>query len=512
MTSSPNRPALEALAGAPAPEQPRVNAEGASAVRPVGSRRLRVLLALLDATAVAVAWTTALLLGHGAGPGILWPRWAYAIPSIVAVSLGLLASQGLYRARMSSVRATELARLVRVGLIAGVVVLAAAKALGLPAPTRTAVVGAALSVGALAAVRGWYHAWLRSARRQGRFLRPVVIIGANEEGLSLSCLVRDHPELGLKVCGIMGRSAPGESGLDAVWLGDPDDVVTAARKCGANGALIACSALSPSRLNRLIRDLVGGGIHVHLSNGLRGIDHRRLQATSFAHEPLFYLEPASLARWQLVVKRALDLVLAPIALVVSLPVVLVAAVAIKLQDGGPVLIRQRRIGRHGKPFTMLKLRTMVPNAEKHLPALAALNGRDGPLFKAADDPRVTRVGKFLRASSIDELLQLLNVVQGTMSLVGPRPALPDEVASFDEELRAREQLPPGITGLWQVEARDNPSFAVYRRLDLFYIENWSVRLDLTILTATVQVVAGRAIQALRRRSPGEKEPSVAVFD
>jgi lipopolysaccharide/colanic/teichoic acid biosynthesis glycosyltransferase len=142
---------------------------------------------------------------------------------------------------------------------------------------------------------------------------------------------------------------------------------------------------------------------------------------------------------------------------------------------------------------------MVVDAPRQLEALSARNERrDGPLFKLASDPRTTLVGRFLRATSIDELPQLLNVLQGTMSLVGPRPAFAHEVARFDEELLARLTVRPGVTGLWQIEARDNPEFAVYRRLDLFYVENWSLWLDIALLLATPCVVAERAVRSLGR--------------
>jgi lipopolysaccharide/colanic/teichoic acid biosynthesis glycosyltransferase len=149
--------------------------------------------------------------------------------------------------------------------------------------------------------------------------------------------------------------------------------------------------------------------------------------------------------------------------------------------------------------------------------LVELNERNGPLFKLSYDPRVTRVGRLLRAASIDELPQLFNVLRGDMSLVGPRPALPDEAAQFDPELGERTSVPPGITGLWQVEARDNPSFEAYRRLDLFYIDNWSVAMDLSILTATVGVVIKRAVRTLRGAAevqytadyPNRREPAAA---
>ena len=149
----------------------------------------------------------------------------------------------------------------------------------------------------------------------------------------------------------------------------------------------------------------------------------------------------------------IDIVVASFALLVSAPVLAAAAIAIKLDDGGAILYRQERVGRLGQPFRVMKLRTMVPDASARLAEFAQLNERNGPLFKLSHDPRVTRVGRFLRASSIDELPQLVNVLRGEMSLVGPRPALPSEVAQFDAELLERASVPPGITGLWQVEAQ-----------------------------------------------------------
>jgi lipopolysaccharide/colanic/teichoic acid biosynthesis glycosyltransferase len=201
---------------------------------------------------------------------------------------------------------------------------------------------------------------------------------------------------------------------------------------------------------------------------------------------------------------------APIALVLTAPVLLLAALAIKLNDGGPVFYVQPRVGRDGRLFGFLKLRTMVVGADRIRPQAGSENARTGPLFKAPDDPRVTRVGRFLRASSIDELPQLLNVMWGDMTLVGPRPALPSEVEEFDEELLQRNRVRPGITGLWQVEARDNPSFAAYRRLDLFYIENWTLSLDVIILILTVQHVVARSLRAGFRFGRRRASSQVAV--
>jgi lipopolysaccharide/colanic/teichoic acid biosynthesis glycosyltransferase len=192
----------------------------------------------------------------------------------------------------------------------------------------------------------------------------------------------------------------------------------------------------------------------------------------------------------------LDLVLAVPVLVLAAPLMLLIAIIIKATDRGPVLFKQHRVGRDGVEFDMFKFRSMVIDAEAQLSALTDDNERLGPLFKLEHDPRVTPIGRFLRATSLDELPQLINVLWGEMSIVGPRPALPSEVAQFDDRLLDRLQMPPGITGLWQVEARDNPHFGAYRRLDLFYVDNWSLNLDFVILVATFEQVLSKAWRSL----------------
>ena len=209
--------------------------------------------------------------------------------------------------------------------------------------------------------------------------------------------------------------------------------------------------------------------------------------------------------------RVLDLLGASIGLAVAGPLLAASAIAIKVEDGGPVFFRQTRVGKDGTTFRLLKFRTMRVDAEQLLASMLAENERKGPLFKIDKDPRVTTIGRFLRETSLDELPQLINVLRGEMSLVGPRPALPAEVATFGSDLRQRELVPPGITGLWQVEARDNPSFEAYRRLDLFYVENWSIILDLMILMGTVEQLAAKIVMMVVRsvrRSPDRQEAHV----
>jgi len=199
-----------------------------------------------------------------------------------------------------------------------------------------------------------------------------------------------------------------------------------------------------------------------------------------------YLQPYANAplKWRGDSKRALDLLFSGFGLVVLAPLLLVIALLIRFDSAGPALFRQTRKGLNGKPFRIYKFRTMVPDAEVMMIDLLAENERQGPLFKLTRDPRVTRIGRFLRDSSLDELPQLLNVLAGKMSLVGPRPALVSETENFSEELLARNGARPGMTGLWQVEAGDDPSFVLYQHLDLYYVENWSLVLDLKILLLT----------------------------
>jgi exopolysaccharide biosynthesis polyprenyl glycosylphosphotransferase len=332
----------------------------------------------------------------------------------------------------------------------------------------------------------------------------VVLIGGNDEAGSLEELLQVHPELGYRVLGVVASPDHMVSSLaDRVpWLGDLDEAIQVVKRTGVTDVVIASTAVPYRDLQRLARQLPAAGVEVQLSAGIRGVAHRRLRWQSLAHEPVLTLEPCQPAGWQAGAKRALDLVVASLCLVLVSPLLAVAALAVKLQDGGPVLFAHDRVGRHGRGFQVFKLRTMVPGAEGRLADVRRLNERrDGPLFKVGADPRVTRVGRFLRDTSIDELPQLINVLRGEMSLVGPRPALASEAAQFDEELRSqRLSVRPGITGLWQIEARDNPAFGAYRRLDLFYVDNWSIGLDLMILWATLGRVMGRGVRTLRRSS------------
>jgi exopolysaccharide biosynthesis polyprenyl glycosylphosphotransferase len=208
--------------------------------------------------------------------------------------------------------------------------------------------------------------------------------------------------------------------------------------------------------------------------------------------PLLHIQEPHFTGWRRLVKRTFDLLLTTVALVFLTPVMLVIALAIKLQDGGPAIFRQRRIGRGGETFTMLKFRSMVIDAESRKANLIAVNEGKGGLFKLRHDPRITPLGKFLRDYSLDELPQLFNVLQGCMSLVGPRPHLAAELEQMPIEAQRRCLVTPGLTGLWQVSGRSDLEGDEAVRLDLRYVENWSMTMDVLILWKTVAAVLRRA--------------------
>jgi exopolysaccharide biosynthesis polyprenyl glycosylphosphotransferase len=259
-------------------------------------------------------------------------------------------------------------------------------------------------------------------------------------------------------------------------------------RLGVDSVLVASSAVDSASTTRVIRRLADANLNVELTSTLRDVAIRRLTVRPIGPFPVMYVEPRERGGWRARAKRTFDVALAGLVLLVVTPVMVAATIAIKIDSPGPVFFGQSRVGRHGRRFRVLKFRTMGIDAEDRLAELRTQNEADGPLFKMADDPRITRVGRFLRKTSIDELPQLWNVLRNEMSMVGPRPALPAEVEEWDHDLHERLRVKPGITGMWQVHGRSNADFGEYARLDLYYVHNWSLMVDLAILARTLPAV------------------------
>jgi exopolysaccharide biosynthesis polyprenyl glycosylphosphotransferase len=244
-------------------------------------------------------------------------------------------------------------------------------------------------------------------------------------------------------------------------------------------------------MGRVVSALDGVPVDLRIAPGLEGFRPSALTIHPLGDRALVTVERIELRPTARVIKRVLDLVLGTVLLVPAAIVTAVCALVVRLDSPGPAFFRQCRVGLRGREFTIWKLRTMRTDAEDERSVLETRNEAQGPLFKIQQDPRVTRVGGFLRRTSLDELPQLINVLAGHMSLVGPRPPLPREVARYDDRLGRRLLVKPGITGLWQVSGRSSLSFEDYVRYDLMYVQNWSIALDFYILAKTLPAVLFR---------------------
>jgi exopolysaccharide biosynthesis polyprenyl glycosylphosphotransferase len=279
--------------------------------------------------------------------------------------------------------------------------------------------------------------------------------------------------------------------LDGLPVYDSCSIEDAIRDCHADCVFVAASDVTSEQMATITKAARVAGVEIRVSANLAEILSSRLTVQTIGNLLALSLRPVNLTGRQALLKRTFDVVVSSLALVITLPLWLVIAIALKLETHGPVLYRQERIGAKGRPFQILKFRTMVVGADRMLDELQHRNEATGPMFKLRDDPRVTRVGRYLRRFSLDELPQLVNVLKGEMSLVGPRPALPSEVAAYEDWHLDRLEVPPGITGLWQIRGRSQLPFDAYVRLDLFYIENWSMAYDLYILAETLPAVFTR---------------------
>ncbi|MDQ0240170.1 exopolysaccharide biosynthesis polyprenyl glycosylphosphotransferase [Arthrobacter bambusae] len=272
---------------------------------------------------------------------------------------------------------------------------------------------------------------------------------------------------------------------------DTQAILSAIERCQADAVAISAGVqLHPKTLRQLGWELANRNVGLIMAPALTDIAGPRIHTQQVAGLPLIHVTTPTLEAGQRVAKRLFDVAVSAALIVLVSPLLAVLALLVKLDGPGPSLFRQERVGFEGTPFKMLKFRSMVVDAEARLTELADRNEGSGLLFKVKNDPRITRIGGFLRRYSLDELPQLFNVLSGSMSLVGPRPPLSSEVEAYEQDVRRRLLVKPGVTGLWQVSGRSNLSWQDSVRLDLYYVENWSLAGDLIILLRTARAVFG----------------------
>jgi exopolysaccharide biosynthesis polyprenyl glycosylphosphotransferase len=334
--------------------------------------------------------------------------------------------------------------------------------------------------------------YLHRARQSGRFLLPVLAAGGVGPLSDLIDRTRRAPHIGWRVdavCTVPGTAA--EDGMvDGVpVIGSLSDLAEHVRRGGYRILAIAADPYwSPRRLQQLAWDLEGSEAEMVVAPVLMEVAGPRLHVTGVLGMPLLRVSAPAFTGARRVAKEIFDRVAAALLGALLLPVLLLIALLIRLTSRGPALYRQHRVGKDGRTFTMIKFRTMVVDAHARRHELTDGNQGSGPMFKLRRDPRVTRVGAWLRRYSVDELPQLLNVLGGSMSLVGPRPPLPEETETYGPDVRRRLLVKPGLTGLWQVSGRSDLPWDEAVRLDLRYVEDWSLALDAVILWKTVRAV------------------------
>jgi exopolysaccharide biosynthesis polyprenyl glycosylphosphotransferase len=335
------------------------------------------------------------------------------------------------------------------------------------------------------------RAWLRNQRRKGRFQQTTLLVGRGRAVAALHQQLVRQPQYGYRVvgCCLPGTGA-GRQQFDGLpVLGSLDDVVGVVRRYEVDTvAVLPSEELEGDALRRLGWELETTRADLLLAPATGEIAGPRVRVRPVCALSLLQMERPELRGWRRLVKGSFDRAAAAICLVLLLPALLVLAVAVKASSPGPVLFRQERVGRDSRTFLMLKFRTMEDGAERRIEELAHRSSGNGVLFKMTHDPRVTRLGRVMRRFSLDELPQLVNVLRGDMSLVGPRPPLPAEVKRYGVDMRRRFTVKPGLTGLWQVSGRSDLSWEDSVRLDVHYVENWSLVLDLMIIWRTFGAV------------------------
>lgn len=331
---------------------------------------------------------------------------------------------------------------------------------------------------------------LHLLRSRGQCMSTVVAVGHEPAVEQLVNELRREPHHGLDVvaaCLAENSDATEVAGVPVV--GSLDATADVVRNLGAGTvAVLSCPEMDGVKLRALAWELEKTGTDLCVAPALLDVAGPRTTVRPTAGLTLLHVDHPQLSGPRQVLKDLFDRVVAAAVLVVLSPVLAVLAVAIRITDGGPALFTQTRVGKDGEKFKIYKFRTMVTDAEAHLAELQAKNELDGVLFKMRKDPRVTAIGTWLRKWSLDELPQLFNVLLGEMSLVGPRPALPGEAAQYADHVRRRLVVKPGLTGLWQVSGRSDLTWDESVRLDLRYVENWSLALDLQILWKTLAVI------------------------
>jgi exopolysaccharide biosynthesis polyprenyl glycosylphosphotransferase len=458
-------------------------------------RKLRALLLLMDIGLCAGIFALiALLPGIGETPSaaapIGWQILVLWLTASLALPLSVRGIETQPSTRLQSLLAAA-RQLVIAAAITGVTLAAVAFAIAVPIAPVELFACLLAQVAAVGLLRLSALGGLQVLRRSGRNYRNVLVIGTGPRAIALTETIERHPEWGLRLLGYVDEGdVPFDGRIPSERVFKMIDFPRLIRDEVIDEVITACPRTMLAAIGPAVEACSAAGVPLTVMTDLFGDYLPPPRLRRFGSYGGLSFAPVHHNRGQLLVKRGIDIAGALAGLVVAAPVIGLAALAIRLTSPGPILFRQIRCGLHGRPFAMIKLRTMVADAEERQKDVLYLNEMGGPVFKIEKDPRVTPVGRWLRAFSIDELPQLWNILAGDMSLVGPRPPIPAEVAQYETSERRRLSMRPGLTCLWQVSGRNQLAFDEWVKLDLQYIDGWSLTNDLKIMFLTVPVVLG----------------------
>ncbi|MBI3746673.1 MAG: sugar transferase [Chloroflexi bacterium] len=458
----------------------------------------RLLLAVIDAsTAIAVLALAGLYRFGSLGPfNPLFPGLDSPAGPLAVYAIGWLFalwSQGLYRPRARLRMRSEIVDVLRATLAFTAGVLSLLFLFKLPDVSRAVLllVFPILAVSAFAE-RLVLRLILTSLRQRGRNTRFVLVVGVGSRAQAFADLVELHQTLGLRVIGHLDPVSDEEVAVSRPVIGRLADIESVLHANVVDEVAICLPLSQWAKTDEIARLCEEEGKIVRIPMFVLEHTLSTGRVEEFAGIPIYSIVSGPDRVVAMLGKRALDIIGAVAGLIVTAPLALGIAIAIRRDSPGPVLFRQRRVGLHGRTFEVVKFRTMIDGAEERLDELQGRNEIRGHAFKITDDPRITKVGHWLRRTSLDELPQLWNVLAGEMSLVGPRPPLPTEVAGYDIWHRRRLSMKPGITGLWQVRSRSEQDFDRWVEADLEYIDRWTFWLDLRIMLQTIPAVIGRS--------------------
>jgi exopolysaccharide biosynthesis polyprenyl glycosylphosphotransferase len=456
------------------------------------SARRIALRVLADAMAVSTALFLASAIRFELLPESPRADLDYALITLLATPAWLLLfwAYRLYEPRQVLSPVNELKQVFH-GVVGGIVVIFVVDSLfNLELARGWALIAFVSALILVAGERLFVRKMLHFMRRRGGDQTRTIVLGANHEARTIARTLQREKWLGYQILGFVDDQIPSGETVGTTYkvLGSTAEIKELIAEHGATLVMVAATAFDATRLNRLFWELQEVDVDIQITSGTIDLMASRMIVQSVAGVPLLYVRRTGMDRAQRTMKRAIDVLGSALGLILLSPVLVAIALWIRKDSDGPVFFKQTRVGRDGRTFTFWKFRTMTADAEEKRAELEHLSEGPGLLFKLKDDPRITRVGRRLRRFSLDELPQLWNVLKGEMSLVGPRPALPVEVEQYDDWVRNRLRVKPGMTGLWQVSGRTETSFSDYIRFDLFYIQNWSLALDLWILWRTFRAV------------------------